>query len=110
MGTILIVAEIQKDKIRDAIKVAINSNRSVISDKKESQRDYIEKIILPVYTDIVESDTWPSNAQFTMFFGLADTNEIMYEGLGLRLYIDTPKEAHPGFALPVVDVWYGKGG
>ena len=101
--------------VRQAIRSALASyeaGRSVIAPtaSQERQREVFEyfKAVAPTYRQIAETGEWPEGASFTVFYGLGRENGITYQGLGVRLEVATPDKGFPGFALPIVDVWYGK--
>lgn len=101
--------------VRQAIRSALASyqvSRSAIAPtaSQERQQEIFEyfKAVAPTYLQIAETGKWPKGATFTVFYGLGRQNSITYQGLGLRLEVATPDKAFPGFALPILDVWYGK--
>jgi hypothetical protein len=62
---------------------------------------------------IIDEGTWPPNCSFFGFYTLTSTvggKSVNYDGFWLRLKVDTatPKAKFGGFALPIMDMAYGK--
>ena len=98
-------------EIRVAIISALKSYEARLKDETEDDRKsrkYFEDVIKPYYTRIAQTERWSPNTEFTCFYRMTDANNQTYRGLGLRLEISTPGELFDGFALPIVDVWYGR--
>lgn len=104
-------ALVTEQRIRDTIRTAVESNDSVLEDhdkRNPGVAEYWRTHIRPVYLNLAETGEWPAHCAFTRFYGLCDARGVGYEGIGLRLELKTPAVVGGlGFALPVVDVWFG---
>jgi hypothetical protein len=60
---------------------------------------------------VADKGVWPRGCTFFSFYTLTVSRggrDIAYDGLGLRLRIDTPQARVKGFALPVLDLFFGR--
>jgi hypothetical protein len=103
-------ALLSEDRVRQAIRTAIQSYEAGL-DVRERQtpgsKEYFRNEAKPVFEKIADKGEWPAGCSFFSFYKLTDRG-ICYEGLGLRLQLDTPKAQFKGFALPVLDVYFGR--
>ena len=77
-------------------------------------KDYFIGTVKPVFVKIADEGAWPTNCSFFGFYSLNSpvlaNKSVRYEGFWMRLQVDTPtpKGSFGGFALPIVDLAYGK--
>jgi hypothetical protein len=104
------VALLSETRVRKAIYTAIKSWESLL-DKEEKRhpgsKDYFLREVVPVYLKIADKGEWPEGSSFFWFYTLGSRGGV-YDGLGLRLRIDTPKAKFKAFALPIVDLYFGR--
>ena len=114
---------VTEERVRSAIRVALESCKHVLEkrvlaygeeypwarDKEvEKQIRHFEEVVKPVYLGIAESGSWPPGASFFYFLSRMDDRGVRYECLGLRLQIETPGTMFQGFAVPILDLYYGR--
>jgi len=107
---------LSEQRVRDATRSGIR-NYEVYLDKAERQvagsKGYFIEV-KPVFLKIAEEGAWPPNCSFFGFYSInssvVDGKSIMYDGFWLRLKVNTlkPKQKFGGFALPILDMAYGK--
>lgn len=68
-----------------------------------------EEVVRPVFLDIAGKGSWPAGASFEYYLFRVDDNLVRYEGLSLRLHIQTPGALFMGFAVAILDLYYGHG-
>jgi hypothetical protein len=73
---------------------------------KPGSNEYFEKNVKPVCEKIADTGEWPQGCSFFRFYTLKSEG-IAYDGLGLRLSVETPQARSPSFALPVLDLYFG---
>jgi hypothetical protein len=103
---------ISEDQVRKAIRVALESYEEIVNKRAKrpaGDREYFEKVVKPACLRIADHGEWSPQFSFSSFYTLHDGN-VEYEGLGLRLRIDTPDAEFKAFALPIVDIFYGRFG
>lgn len=74
-------------------------------------KEYFNTSAKPVFMKIVEEGSWPPNCSFFGFYRLnsaVGNKSVNYDGFWLRLTVDTPKAKFGAFALPIIDMAYGK--
>ena len=54
--------------------------------------------------------SWPPGAWFFYFLWKDDDDGVRYDGLSLRLWVDTPGGMFRGFSLPIIDLYFGRFG
>ncbi len=102
--------------IRQAIRSALASYQADLSSltppaaSEEEQKVVFENFqtVAAIYRQIAETGNWPEGATFAHFYELGTDRGISSQGLGLRLEVNKPGKEGEGFALPVIDMWYGK--
>jgi hypothetical protein len=110
---------VTETNVRDAIRTALQSYEELL-DKRKKQRQpgppvakddakYFQEVLKPIYEEIADRGSWPKGCSFFSFYTLTDRG-IEYQGLGLRLRVDTPEKEFKGFALPIIDLYYGRFG
>lgn len=114
---------VTEDRVRSAIKVALESYKHVLEkrsltygedypwvrDKEvEKQAGNFEEAVKPVYLDIADNGSWPQGTSFFYYLFRMDDNGVRYDCLGLRLQIETPGAMFQGFAIPILDLYYGR--
>lgn len=105
---------LSEERVREAIRTAITSYESHIEkdeQKRPGTKKYFTDVLKPIYLKIADEGKWPENCSFFSFYKLTakrDGRQISYDGLGLRLQVETPGESFKGFAIPVVDLFYGR--
>ncbi len=114
---------ITEERVRAAIRVALESCKHVLEkrskpygddyswvrDKEvEKEARHFEDVVKPVYLGIAADGSWPPGTPFVYYLFRVDDNLVRYECLGLRLQIETPGTMFPGFAVPILDLYYGR--
>lgn len=100
-------ALLSEDRVRNAIHTAIRSYEAVERfEHGGGTDDYFEALIKPICLEIANNGVWPQGCSLRAFFKLVELG-ITYDGLGLRLQVDTPGAEFECFALPVLDLFYG---
>ena len=114
---------ITEERVRAAIRVALESYKHVLEkrsmpygeefpwvrDKEvEKEARHFEDVVKPVYLRIADEGYWPQGASFFYYLSREDDNLVRYDCLGLRLQIETQGAASPGFAVPILDLYYGR--
>jgi hypothetical protein len=100
-------------RVRAAMQTAIEKTDRNIDDQEKlnaGTKEYWQNIAKPVYLQIIETGKWPANCAFDGFYGVTDKRGISYDGLGLRLTISTPQDKFKGYGLPILDLYFGRGG
>lgn len=103
-------ALLSEELVKEAISNAIKGYEAILEKDEKRTPDskkhfYLE--VKPILVKIQKEGAWTENCSFTWFFGLKE-KDITYPGLGLRLFVDTPSGIYPGFALPIIDLYYGR--
>lgn len=113
---------IDEERVRAAIKVALESHKHALEkqvlaygpeypwarDKEvEKKIRHFEEVVKPVYLGIAESGSWPAGSSFVYYLFRVDDNLVRYECLNLSLYILTPGTMFQGFAIPIINLYYG---
>jgi hypothetical protein len=108
-------ALLSEDRVRDAIRTAIQSCEAFQDDNEKripGTKEYFDKEVKPVCLRIAEKAEWPEKCSFFSFYTLIDKRDgkedITYDGLGLRLRIETPNGLAHAFALPILDLFFGR--
>ena len=107
-------ALLSEQQVKDAIRSAVRSYEATMDEQEKRNagtKAYFETEVKPVCLRIADEGVWPTGCSFTKFYTLTDRRhggEIAYDGLGLRIEIVTPKSPHQGFALPIVDLFFGR--
>jgi hypothetical protein len=108
------VSLLSEQRVRDAMQTGIRAYEAYL-DKSEKvnpgSKEHFIGAAKPVFMKIIEDGTWPPNCSFFGFFTLTSAvggGSVNYDGFWLRLKVDTPKERFGGFALPIMDMAYGK--
>lgn len=111
-----------EERVRAAIRTALESHKHVLEKKVltygedypwvrdkyvEKQIRHFEEVVKPVYLRIAETGSWPPGGSFVYYLFRIDDNLVRYECLNLRLYIDTPGTMFHGFAVAILDLYYG---
>ena len=114
---------ITEDRVRSAIRVALESYRHVLERKMmtygkdypwvrdkevEKQARHFEDVVKPVYLGIADNGLWPPGTSFFYYLFKQDDNQVRYDCLGLRLQIETPGKMFHGFSVPILDLYYGR--
>lgn len=114
---------VTEERVRSAIKVALESYKHVLERKsmpygedypwardKEvgKQVRHFEDVVKPVYLGIADDGSWPPGTSFFYYLFRVDDNQVRYDCLGLRLQIQTPGTTSLGFAIPILDLYYGR--
>ena len=114
---------VTEERVRAAIKVALECYKHVLERKsmpygedypwardKEvlKQARNFEDVVKPVYLDIADNGSWPRGSSFFHYLFRVDDNQVRYDCLGLRLQIETPGGMFHGFAIPILDLYYGR--
>jgi hypothetical protein len=106
-----LAALLSEAQVREAIRTAIKSYEAVHQEKQEKRKagskDHFQNDVKPIFLKIAEDGQWPKGCSFFSFYKLTD-RDVTYDGLGLRMQIATPQAKFSGFALPIVDLYYGK--
>src|SRR3954453_14805198 len=83
-------------RVREAIRTAIRSYEAVLDQADQrhpGSKEYFEQTVKPVCLRIADAGAWPPGCSFFSFYTLrerGDGQDIAYDGLGLRLQIETP--------------------
>jgi hypothetical protein len=107
-------ALLSEARVRDAIRTALKSYQPLLeqSEKQTSgSKEHFQKEVQPICLKVADKGEWPAGCSFFCFYTLTDQREgrnIAYDGLGLRLQIATPNAKFKSFALPIVDLYFGK--
>ena len=111
------------ERVRSAIKTALESYEHVLEKKRrpygreyppvdgrelKKQVRHFEDAVRPVYLDMADKGSWPPGASFFYYLSREDDDNVRYDCLGLRLQIETPGSTFQGFAIPVLDLYYGR--
>jgi len=100
-------------RVQEAIHTAVKGYEGLL-EKLEKRNagttEYFQKEIEPICLKIADKGEWPQSCSFFAFYALTDMRQVAYDGLGLRLQIDTPQAKFEGFALPIVDLYFGRPG
>lgn len=101
---------VTENRMREAIRTAIKGyEQKLARDAKDTLgRDHWFLNVKPALVKIADTGEWPGGCYFDGFYGLTESSGLTYDGLGLRLHVDTPGKRFAGFALPVVDLFFGK--
>jgi hypothetical protein len=114
---------VTEERVRSAIRAALESCRHALEKRAmpygedypqardgevEKEIRHFEEVVKPVYLGIADGGSWPRGASFFHFLSRTDDRGVRYECLGLRLEIETPGATFRGFALPVIDLYYGR--
>lgn len=114
---------VTEERVRAAIKVALECYGHVLERKSMTYgEDYpwvrdeevlkqagsFEDVVRPVYLDIADNGSWPQGSKFSYYLFKEDDNLVRYDCLGLRLQIETPGGMFRGFAIPILDLYYGR--
>ena len=103
-------ALLSAERVRSAIRTGIESYETLLEKQGEpypNMKAHFENHSKPLYRAIADDSKWPDGAKFTAFFGLKQSG-VTYDGIGLRLYVSTPNSYYEGFAMPIIDLYYGK--
>lgn len=107
-------ALISEQRVREAMQKGIRAYEAYL-DKGEQLNPGIKEHFLvavkPIFMKIIEEGTWSPNCSFFHFYTLSETvgnKSLSYDGFWLRLQVETPKEKFGAFALPIIDMAYGK--
>lgn len=94
--------------VRDAIRTAIEVTE--LEDEAEHgdgySDEYFTTSIKPICIGIADSGEWPQGCSFMCYDGL--TEILKFDGFLLRLFVGTPDKECEGYALPIVQVLYGR--
>lgn len=104
-------ALITEDRVRDGIRTAIKSYEALPAKDgmpAVGTTDRWLKEIKPLCLKVADNGEWPPDCAFDGFYRLVDRKQIPYDGLGLRVFVGTPKAKRAGFALPIVDLYFGR--
>ena len=116
---------VTEERVRSAIRVALESYRLVLERQSMTYgKDYpwvrdgevlkqagnFEEVVRPVCLEIADGGSWPPGAWFFYYLWKDDYNSVRYDGLSLRLWVETPGGMSQGFSLPILDVHYGRFG
>jgi YD repeat-containing protein len=108
-------ALITESRVREAIRTAVKSYEAHHLEKEDQKRpgdkEYFRNTIKPIILKIADDGTWQQGCSFSCFYTLTDRrgeSEVAYHGLGLRLEVRTPDKPRQGFALPIIDLYYGR--
>jgi len=102
---------VTEDRMRSAIRTAVQSYDAILArngNQPGLAKDRWEKELKPTYLSIADKGTWPADCTFGGFYKLTDELGVTYDGLGLRLRVGKPGPPPRLFALPVVDLYFGK--
>lgn len=116
---------VTEERVRASIRVAVESYKLAL--ERESMtygenypwaRD--EKVLKlaanfdeaarPIFLEIAEKGSWPTGAWFFYLLWKDDNDGVRYDGLCLRLWVDTPGGMFKGFSLPIIDLYFGRFG
>jgi hypothetical protein len=103
-------ALITEGRLRDGIRTAIKGYEALPGkDGKPAPgtTDRWLKEIRPLCLKVADKGEWPPDCAFDGFYTLVGREKVPYDGLGLRLFVGTPKAKLTGFALPIVDLYFG---
>jgi hypothetical protein len=107
-------ALLSESRVTETIPIAIKSYELLLIQEEKNNpgsKDYFNKVVKPIFMKIAKEGVWPKGCSFFFFYAVSDKkNGITYPGLGLRLDIDTPEGKIPfkGFALPIIDLYFGR--
>jgi hypothetical protein len=105
-------ALLSEERVRQATSTAVQSYEALLDTGKIQRvgsKEYFQKEVKPVCMKVADKGDWPEGCSFFSFYTLSDQRDgrnIAYDGLGLRLQIDTPNSK--GFALPIIDLYFGR--
>jgi hypothetical protein len=106
---------LSEERVRAAVRNAVKSyelTAVTITEKRvPGTKEHFEKEIKPVCLRVAERGEWPPGCSLDAYFALEDERhgeKIAYDGMGLRLLIETPNSKFEGFALPVLMLFYGR--
>lgn len=113
---------VTEERVRAGLRVALESHRHALEkrsmtygadypwvrDKEvEKQIRNFEDVVRPVYLNIADNGAWPPGASFFYTLFADDDNLVRHECFCLRLHIETPDAMFAGFALSILDLYYG---
>lgn len=107
-------ALLSEERLREAIRTAVESyeaRQDAAEKRNAGSKEYFQKEVKPVFLKIADKGRWPEGCSFFSFYKLTDRRDgrnIAYDGLGLRLQVATPMAKFKGFALPIVDLYFGR--
>lgn len=100
------------ERVRGAIRRGVESYESLIAgegEPNEGAKAHFEEHSKPLYIAIANDEKWPPGTKFEAMNWLkANRGEETYDGIGIRLYVSTPDTKYQGFAMPIVDVFFGE--
>jgi hypothetical protein len=106
-----------EERVKSAITTAIASYEAGMqrriqpkgprSDQDRKSFEFFTKRVKPDLELIRDEGVWKSGWHFNPIYALTDGQQVSYDGLLLRMQIETPGETFDGFGLPIVDVLYG---
>jgi hypothetical protein len=100
---------LKEAEISRAIVSALDSyERQYLDDKNDADRARFRDILKPAYLGIAKDWLWRPDCEFSKFYqlGTADGQTIVCFCVRIQLALEEPKGG--GFALPVVDLYYGR--
>jgi hypothetical protein len=101
-------ALLPEDKVREAIQAAIQSYDARMRVAEDSRlREHFDQWVKPKLLEIVDRGTWPPQCWFGTFYSLGDGRGVIHGGCAVRLHVETPGARFSGFALPILDAFYG---
>jgi hypothetical protein len=107
-------ALLSDERVRQATGTAVQSYEALLDEaetRNAGSKEYFQKEVKPAYLNVADKGEWPENCSFFSFYTLRDRRDgrdIAYDGLGLRLQVATPNAKFKAFALPIVDLYFGK--
>lgn len=114
-----------EERVRASIRVALESYKLALERQSMTYgKDYpwvrdkevvkhaanFEEAAKPIYLEIADKGLWPPGAWFFYFLWKDDDDGVRYDGLCLRLWVDTPGGMSQGFSLPIIDLYFGRFG
>lgn len=116
---------VTEGRVRSAIRVALESYKLAVERTSMTYgKDYpwardkevlkqaanFEDVVRPIYLEIADKGSWPPGSSFFYLLFKDDDDGVRYDGLSLRLWVETPGGMFQGFALPILDLYYGRFG
>jgi hypothetical protein len=107
-------ALLSEQRVRLAVQTAIQAYEGYMDDANQTNsgsKEYFNGTVKPVFIELLAKGTWPPNCAFFGFYTLSSAvggKPVSYDGFWLRLKVVTPKGKFGAFALPVVDMAYGR--
>jgi RNA polymerase sigma factor (sigma-70 family) len=108
-------ALLSEERVCGALRSGIAAYETGLDEEEKQNpgcKEYFATV-KPIFMKIAEERVWPPDSHFFAFFtlgGSIDGKPIQYDGFWLRLQVgtDSSKHRYGGFAMPIIDMAFGK--